>query len=78
MDNQINRDPARGFLITKHIMAITDYLKGVKTELKHVNWPTRSQGINYTLVVIFLAILTAVILGGFDFIFTTILKDLII
>lgn len=59
-------------------MAITEYLKGVRSELKHVNWPTRSQGINYTLVVIFLAILTAVILGGFDFVFTTIIKDLII
>lgn len=59
-------------------MAITDYLKGVKTEMKHVNWPNQTQAIGYTLVVIFLALLTAGILGGFDFIFTTILRDLII
>lgn len=30
----------------------SDYLKGVRAELKKVSWPTRAELINYTVVVL--------------------------
>ena len=50
---------------------ITEYFKETKTELKHVNWPTRNQTIFYTLIVVILSILLAYFLGVFDFIFSS-------
>ena len=49
---------------------ITEYLKETKTELKHVIWPTRSQTLYYTLIVIILSVILAYYLGIFDFIFS--------
>ena len=42
------------------------FLKGVKTELKKVVWPTKKQLINNTLMVITLALAFALIIVGFD------------
>jgi preprotein translocase SecE subunit len=58
-------------------MSITDYLKGTKGELKHVSWPTKNQAINYTVIVVGVAIFMAAFLGLFDFIFTLVLEQLI-
>jgi preprotein translocase subunit SecE len=56
---------------------IVDYLKETKTELKHVIWPSRSQTIFYTLIVIVVSVLVAYFLGFFDFLFSTGLGKLI-
>ena len=48
---------------------LVDFLKDVKVELSKVNWPTRNQTVQYTLVVIGLSLALAVFLGGLDFIF---------
>ena len=45
-----------------------DFLKEVKIELSKVNWPTRNQTVQYTLVVLSLSFGLA-ILGGLDFVF---------
>ena len=42
------------------------FLKDVRTELSKVNWPTRNQTVQYTLVVIGLSLVLAVFLGGLD------------
>ena len=54
-----------------------DFVKEARVELKKVNWPTKQQTINYTLIVIGLSIAVALFLGGLDFIFSEILKKLI-
>lgn len=46
-------------------------------ELKKVNWPTKHQTINYTLVVIGLSVAVAIFLGGLDLGFQEIIKRLI-
>jgi preprotein translocase subunit SecE len=56
---------------------ITEYLNETKTELKHVIWPTRSQTLYYTLVVIALSVVISYYLGIFDFIFSLGLQKLI-
>lgn len=48
----------------------TEYLKETKGELKHVIWPSRSQTIFYTIVVVVVSVLIAYFLGIFDFIFS--------
>ncbi|MES2315211.1 MAG: preprotein translocase subunit SecE [Patescibacteria group bacterium] len=50
---------------------ITQYLKETRAELKHVIWPSRSQTIYYTLIVIVLSGLIAYFLGVFDYLFST-------
>lgn len=54
-----------------------DFIKEARVELKKVNWPTKQQTINYTLIVIGLSIAVALFLGGLDFVFSSVLKKLI-
>lgn len=51
-----------------------NYFKEVKVEMSKVNWPTRTETINYTLVVIGVSIAVAAYLGALDFIFTSALN----
>ena len=60
------------FLLTP--MKIFDYLSETRGELRHVSWPTRQQLLAYTILVVALSALTACLLGGFDYLFTTVLK----
>lgn len=56
---------------------IKEYFKDTKAELKHVIWPTRSQTLYSTLIVIILSIVIAYYLGIFDFIFSKGLEKII-
>lgn len=58
-------------------MKFIDYVKDTRSELKHVNWPTRSQAMGYTIIVIVFSAIIALLLGAFDFIFSGILQKLI-
>jgi preprotein translocase subunit SecE len=53
---------------------LTQYIKDVRVEMNKVKWPTRTQWINYTITVVAVTIAVALILGGFDLIFTGLLK----
>ncbi len=58
-------------------MAIGNYIKETRGELKHVSWPTRKQSINYTLLVVGLALIIAGYLGLLDFLFRKALELLL-
>ncbi len=45
--------------------------------MKHVSWPSKKETTNFTVIVIALSILVGALLGLFDFIFSYILKLLI-
>ncbi len=49
-----------------------------KGELKHVSWPSKSQTINYTLIVIGVSIITAIFLSVFDGLFVYILEKFVL
>ena len=51
-----------------------NYLKDTRGELKHVSWPTQRQTIIFTVLVIIISLITAFMLGFFDFIFTSLLE----
>ena len=55
-------------------MSFINYIKESKGELAHVSWPTRSQAIAFTILVIVLSVLTSFYLGAFDTLFTAIIK----
>lgn len=57
---------------------ITQFLKEAKAELMKVNWPTREQTINYTLIVIGISLAVAIFLGGLDYFFEFLLKIFIL
>ncbi len=59
-------------------MKLTEYIKDTRGEMKHVNWPTRSQAINYTLLVIGISIATAILLSVADYVFSLGLEKFVI
>ncbi|MBU1557806.1 preprotein translocase subunit SecE [Patescibacteria group bacterium] len=59
-------------------MSLINYIKETKGELKHVTWPTRSQAIWFTVIVIVISLFTAFFLGFFDYIFSLGLEKFII
>ncbi len=54
------------------------YLRDVRAELTHVSWPSQAQTISYTALVIVVVIITALLLGASDFIFTLGLEQLLL
>ena len=53
------------------------FIKEVRIELKRVTWPTRQEAIKNTLIVIVFTLAVAFFLGGLDFIFNLLLKQII-
>lgn len=45
------------------------FFKGVLSELKKVNWPTRQETMSYVGVVLMMCLLLSILLGVFDGIF---------
>jgi len=60
------------------IGAITKFLKEVRVEVKKVNWLTRHQLINYTLMVVGFMLAMAVFFGAFDYGFALLLQKFIL
>lgn len=56
---------------------IINFFKEVKAELGKVVWPSREQTIRYTILVVIVAVTVGVLLGGLDFILTSISSFLI-
>jgi len=59
-------------------MSIINYFKDTQGELKHVNWPSKSQTVIFSIVVIVISIFTAFFLGFFDYIFGLILDKFVL
>lgn len=58
-------------------MPILNYLRDVRAELKHVTWPSRTQTLVSTIVVIAVSAGVAVYLGLWDYFFAAVLKQII-
>jgi len=52
-----------------YLERIKNYFKEVRIEMSKVNWPTKNQTVNYTLVVIGASAVVAVFLGVLDYFF---------
>jgi preprotein translocase SecE subunit len=51
-------------------MKLGEYLKETRNEMKHMNWPSKSQAMNYTFLVIGLSVVTAIVLALADYVFS--------
>ncbi len=60
------------------VSKIVLFFQEAKAELMKVNWPTKKQTTNYTLLVVAVSIVVAAFLGGLDSLFAYILKTFII
>lgn len=58
-------------------MSITTYFKEVRSEMKHVSWPTRRMVIVYTAVVIGISLGVAIYLGLLDYLFAAVIQKII-
>jgi len=54
-----------------------NYLREVRGEFRHVNWPTRRQTIIYTVVVLLVTLGTAAYLGALDYLFTAVVQHIL-
>jgi preprotein translocase subunit SecE len=53
------------------------YFKETRAELRKVTWPTRTQAINLTLIVLAVTVVMALFLGAFDLLFATLIRELL-
>ena len=49
------------------------YVKDTRAEMAHVNWPTKRETVNFTVMVIGVSLATAALLGISDFVFSKLL-----
>ena len=64
-------------MIKKLFEKIKNFLKEVLVESKKIDWPTRKEAFNYTLLVLGISFGVAVFLGFLDFIFAKILAKFV-
>ena len=57
---------------------VKNYFGETKTELHHVNWPSRQNTVRFTLIVIGVSILLAAFLGLLDILFQYILNNFVL
>mgnify|MGYP003521749551 CR=1 FL=1 len=57
--------------------ALMNYFKDVRSEMRHVSWPTRNQAITYTVVVLGVSVVTALYLGAWDYLFSALIQKVI-
>jgi len=56
-------------------MAPLTYLKHVREEFTHIVWPSRRTAVGHMLVVIFIALLIALLVGALDYLFTSVVSQ---
>ncbi len=59
-------------------MKLLSFLQEVRLEARRVNWPTRKEVVQNALLVIMITLVTALFLGGVDFLFVQILERFIL
>jgi preprotein translocase subunit SecE len=56
------------------IERVTNYLKGVRTEVSRVTWPTRNEVISLTALILLLTVVVTIYIWGVDGVIGTILR----
>jgi preprotein translocase subunit SecE len=57
---------------------VKTFFEESRQEIRHVNWPSRSEAIRLTTIVIGIALGLAIFLGFFDWLFTNLIKNFIV
>ena len=59
------------FGIIKRMSKVIKFIKEVIAEFKHISWPKKDALFQLTFVVICISAIVSLILGGFDYLFTS-------
>jgi preprotein translocase subunit SecE len=54
-----------------------NYFRDVRSEMRHVSWPSRRLTVMYTIVVVIVSVVVAIYLGLLDYVFRLIIEQLI-
>jgi preprotein translocase subunit SecE len=68
--------PAPSTNRTTSAEGVRRYFRESRIELRKVNWPTREQTTNLTIVVVVVCVVIALFLGGVDVVFTNIISKI--
>lgn len=72
------KTPQGGFFLGDFLsITMLNYFKEVRSEMKHVSWPTRQQALVYTGVVIAVSLLVSAYLGVWDYVFSLVIRNII-
>lgn len=63
---------------TNILNKIITFLKESRLEMKKVNWPTKQETLNYTLIILGVVVGVALFLGAIDFLFNMFLTKVLI
>ena len=61
----------------KFASKVKNYFKGVRSELKKVNWPTKKELTNYTIVVFTTTLALTIVIWGLDLVFKGLLSVIV-
>ena len=61
----------------KATVRVKNYFKGVRSELKKVNWPSRKELQNYTIVVLATTFALTFVIWGLDLLFKGLLSAIV-
>lgn len=80
---KVPRIPMPGFLkfnipLPKPIKKVFSYVKNSFIELKQVQWPNRKLSVNYTISVIIFSVIFSLILTGLDWVFSELVKKVLL
>jgi len=53
---------------------ITHYLKGVRSEVDRISWPTRSEVISFTVLILLLVVLLTIYIWGVDTVIQAVIR----
>jgi len=53
---------------------ITNYLKGVRSEVDRVSWPTRSEVISFTVLILVLIVVLTIYIWGVDTVIQAVIR----
>ncbi|MFZ2969663.1 MAG: preprotein translocase subunit SecE [Minisyncoccia bacterium] len=62
----------------KIISDLKKYLSEVRTEVRKVSWPTKGRTIKDSTIVVMVSLITAVFLGGIDYLLTYFIEKFIL
>jgi preprotein translocase subunit SecE len=54
-------------------MGLINYVKATRSEMVHVNWPSRKDTVQYTILIIAISVGVSIVLGISDFVFSKLL-----
>ncbi len=61
----------------KGMDSLSKYFRDTFAEMKHVSWPSQSQALKYTALVIGISAFVALFVAGFDFVFSLAINSLV-